>query len=84
MKSTTKQVAYISYMLKANKTEYPRLEELFPTKIIEGGKSDISYIHLEGQILQEIDLASASNIISMLKDDLIIEGFNQLHYLLNN
>jgi len=79
--ATLKQMGYISHTLKTNKVHYPKLEQMFPTKIKDG--SDVTYWELENKIAKQ-DIAPISDIIGMLKDDHIMEGFNQLEYLLNN
>ncbi|MCK9370379.1 hypothetical protein M0R04_10765 [Candidatus Dojkabacteria bacterium] len=76
-----KQRGYIAHALKVNRNMYPELKAMFPPKVENG--ADISIAELEVKV-SKLDPMSVSDVISMLEDDLILEGFNQLNYLINN
>ena len=86
MLATKKQQYYISHILKVNKGFIKEVDNLFPEEIEEdetGHKSDMTYLNLEKKI-SKIGSIEISDVIGMLKDDLILEGFNQLDYLIKN
>lgn len=76
---TYKQIGYISHTLKANRNMYPELKEMFPPKVKDG--ADISLAELEIKV-SRLERATLSDVISLLMDDKIVEGYRQLDYLI--
>ena len=73
------QRGYLSNALKVNRNAYKELNKMFPKQI--NGGADNSLADLEAKV-SRLDYYQVFDVIAMLKDDKIVEGFTQLNHLI--